>query len=218
MSHFTVLVFTKENGKDVDELLAPYDENMTVDPYIKYTKAEAIAKMREDIEYYKNERYAEYLADPKKYEEEYGHNQTHINYIKNEFPKRLKWTDEECYEQMRSYYEDEDIDEEGNIYSTYNPNSKWDWYVVGGRWEDGLTNIEGKHVSYGSVKAIDWNKTNIPFAFVTPDGKWHERGKMGWWAIVSNEKGEDVWEKEFRDTLESLKDDNVSVVLVDCHI
>lgn len=28
MSHFITLVFTKENGKSVEELLAPFDENI----------------------------------------------------------------------------------------------------------------------------------------------------------------------------------------------
>lgn len=42
-------------------------------------------------------------------------------------------TDEECYEMML----DEELkpDEDGNLFSTYNPDSKWDWYVVGGRWD-----------------------------------------------------------------------------------
>lgn len=38
MSHYVVAVFTTENGKDVDELLAPYDEEVTLAPYISSTK------------------------------------------------------------------------------------------------------------------------------------------------------------------------------------
>ena len=37
MSHFITLVFTKENGKSVEELLAPFDENIEYAPYVKYT-------------------------------------------------------------------------------------------------------------------------------------------------------------------------------------
>ena len=40
MSHYSVAVFSKENGYDVDELLAPYDENIVVDRYVFYTKDE----------------------------------------------------------------------------------------------------------------------------------------------------------------------------------
>ena len=39
MSHYSVAVFSKENGYDVDELLAPYDENIVVDRYVFYTRA-----------------------------------------------------------------------------------------------------------------------------------------------------------------------------------
>ena len=42
MSHYTVAVFTKENGKTVEELLAPYDESLVMAPYIRQTKAQLI--------------------------------------------------------------------------------------------------------------------------------------------------------------------------------
>ena len=64
MSHFAVAVFTEPNGKTVDELLAPYDENIEMEPYIKYTKEEAIAAVRKEIEDYKNATYAEFIKDP----------------------------------------------------------------------------------------------------------------------------------------------------------
>lgn len=38
MSHFVGFVF----GSNVDELLEPYDENMVVDAYVRYTKDEAV--------------------------------------------------------------------------------------------------------------------------------------------------------------------------------
>ena len=48
MSHFLTLVFTEE-GTSVEKLLAPYDENLECAPYIKYTKEDAIAKVRRSI-------------------------------------------------------------------------------------------------------------------------------------------------------------------------
>lgn len=50
MSHFLTLVFTKKNGKTVEELLAPFDRNIEYAPYVLYTKEQAIAKIRKDIE------------------------------------------------------------------------------------------------------------------------------------------------------------------------
>ena len=46
MSHYTVLVITKKGGEDVDELLAPFNENLEVEPYIYRTKTEMISEMK----------------------------------------------------------------------------------------------------------------------------------------------------------------------------
>lgn len=215
MSHFTVYVFQKEDGKDYEGLLAPYEEGETA-PYIKYTKAQAIAKQRKEIEEYKNTRYAEYLRDPEKYEKEHP-NESHINYLKNDFPKRLKWTDRQCYREMVKYCDKDMIDEEGNIWDTYNPNSKWDWYQVGGRWDGILVQKNGERTNEDYVGEINFSDTPIPFAYVDPVGRWFERGEMGWWAMVSNEKNKDEWETQFKKFVSKLGDD-VIVTVVDCHI
>jgi len=55
-----------------------------------------------------------------------------------------------------------------------------------------------------------------PFALVTPDGKWCERGKMGWWGCVSDEKEESTWEDEVQSLLQSYQD--CFAVVCDLHI
>ena len=45
MSHFTVAVITAKKEK-LEEMLAPYDENLEVEPYIERTKKEIIEKAR----------------------------------------------------------------------------------------------------------------------------------------------------------------------------
>ena len=65
---------------------APYDENIVYAPYVLYTREQAIAKIRKEIEDYKNGLYAEYLSNPKDYEESCN-NAEHINYLRNKFPK-----------------------------------------------------------------------------------------------------------------------------------
>ena len=40
MSHFSVLVI----GDNVDKQLAPYNENIKVEPYVEYTREELIKK------------------------------------------------------------------------------------------------------------------------------------------------------------------------------
>lgn len=83
MSHYSVAVFTKQ---DVDvtyeDLLAPYDENLSVPHYIP--KEDIIRRVRERIESYKNGLYAEYLKDPEKYISE-CHDKGHIEYITTVF-------------------------------------------------------------------------------------------------------------------------------------
>lgn len=216
MSHFSVYVFTKPNGAGVGDLLAPYDENLVYAPYIRYTKKQAIEKVRKEIEEYRNGTYAKYLSNPDKYKANCT-NDKHIKYLEKEFSKKLEWTDEECYQDEAQWYPSDMIDEEGNLYYTYNPNSKWDWYEIGGRWEGSLATVEGKNTNSDYVKEINWDKTPIPFAYITPGGFWKERGEMGWWAMVSNEKDKDVWETEFKNFVKTMGDD-VIVTVVDCHI
>lgn len=52
---------------------------------------------------------------------------------------------------------------------------------------------------------------------VLNDGKWYERGRMGWWATVSDDKGQADWNREFTALIESLPD-NTTLTVVDCHI
>lgn len=97
MSHYKVLVIHNEN-QNIEELLAPYDENLEVEPYLKLTNNEAIAKARE----------------------EYDDNYSEKELIKN-------YADDYGY-----------IILDDGLYSTYNPNSKWDWYQIGGRFDGEL--------------------------------------------------------------------------------
>lgn len=47
------------------------------------------------------------------------------------------------------------------------------------------------------------------------EGKWYERGEMGWFAVVTDEKHD--WDTEFNKLLDELPDDAI-LNLVDCHI
>lgn len=153
MSHFVTLVFTKENGRTVEELLAPYDEDIVYAPYVLYTREQAIAKIRKEIEDYKNGFYAEYLSNPKKYEESHS-NVEHINYLKNEFPKKLEWTDDECYEDIKRSFDEDMVKSNGDLLSIYNPNSKWNWYTIGGRFNNYLKTLSGKTINEDYVSKI----------------------------------------------------------------
>lgn len=60
------------------------------------------------------------------------------------------------------------------------------------------------------------NRAGTTFA-VVKDGKWYERGTMGWWACVSNEKDEETWVSMFAKLIDDLPDDT-GLTVVDCHI
>lgn len=52
---------------------------------------------------------------------------------------------------------------------------------------------------------------------VLKDGKWYERGTMGWWGNVHDEKDEETWLSMFAKLIDDLPDDTLFTV-VDCHI
>lgn len=60
------------------------------------------------------------------------------------------------------------------------------------------------------------DSAGVSFALLM-DGKWYERGEMGWWACVSNEKDKDEWNRQFHQLIDGLHDDTMLTV-VDCHI
>lgn len=103
-----------------------------------------------------------------------------------------------------------------------NPNAKYDWYSEGGRWSGYLTNKEGKTTDIELLTEVDWDKTDVPFCFVNAEGEWCEKGEMGWWAMVSNEKPQAKWDEEFKSYVQSLlaepDADEIEVYAIDYHI
>lgn len=214
MSHFVGIVF----GNNIDELLEQYYEGLEVDEYVLYTKEAAIAEAKEihTQTYERNLKFVE------------KHTDFTSDWEKSTFEKCTEFikkgpsiSDEEAWKIVKNWgYK---IDENENLISTYNPNSKWDWYVEGGRWERWLLLKDENSLNASSAlkKDVDWNtmlkSDRIPFCFVTEEGDWHESASMGWWAITSNEKNKEIWKKEFLDYLELVEDD-VRVSVIDFHI
>jgi len=274
MSHFTVLVV----GNDIEKILAPYQENCgdTKLPFDKFI----------DIE----------DADRKEYETDFdSEGVAHI--------KRYS-----SFEKFESDWNGHERDSETGRYGYWqNPNAKWDWFSVGGRWEGVLLLKNGEIADQANFDDIDWdgmrqknknaaqirydlvhrhcpindttdfiswekaksenkniddarkiyngqkiiscfdnlknkiapdifewddsvenyfiskeeylqNAYNEPltFAFADENG-WQERGEMGWWACISNEKDLETASKNFYNFLDSVKG-NPLVSVVDCHI
>lgn len=123
----------------------------------------------------------------------------------------------------------------GSYDSTRNPKSKWDWWVIGGRWSgaiQGRKDVKEREDAY--VKRTGFDNTRLvselidaansnskdvawcPFAVLTPDGEWHERGEMGWFGMAKDKKDKDTWQDQVHKIYEQHRD--CLAVCVDVHI
>ena len=213
MSHFVGLCFGEWWESNIDQ----YDEGLQVDAYIAYTKEEAINEAKERVA--SNYKYAKERLQEASIS---SHQQDYYRKLMETGPII---TDTEAWEIAKDWgYE---IDEEENLLTHYNPDSKWDWYSVGGRWSGFLPlkdrDPEGDPLTANEayVGEIDWDymieNKFPPFCFVDEDGEWHEKGEMGWFAVVKDESPEEEWIKEFREYIDSV-DEDCLVTVVDFHI
>ena len=209
MSHFVGLCF----GVNWENNLNRYYEGLEVEAYIVYTKEEAIDEIkRTHARNYEHAIEALQQSDL---------NSELIEHYQNIIDKGLFISYEDAWKKAKDWgYE---IDEDENLLSTYNPDSKWDWYSIGGRW-DGFLHYKDTDPGFEETNEaciheldMDYLLENTPFCFVTEDGEWVEKGEMGWWCSVSNEKSEETWKQQFVDYVKSL-DSDCLVTVVDFHI
>jgi len=195
MSHYTVLVVTEDG--DYEKALEPFDENLEVEPYVEETKEQIIERLKQ-----RKKRYDEEIAKGGIYdwfEKYYG---------------QVNWDDNESiYSAYRKIEEDEDFDESGNKLSTYNPNSKWDWYQLGGRWGGSFKLKESREVIKESDKtwATGWEDVKEGYTDhaqfkdidLTLNPKDVEEAKRFWEVVVENkpaqenEKFDTFWKPEY---------------------
>ena len=213
MSHFVGLCFGENWENDIEK----FDEGLQVEGYIAYTKEDAI---QEAIN-----RHSENYDWAVKTLDKDGISTQTYDHCTELVKKGPTLTPQEAWEIVKGWgYE---MDENDNLISHYKPDSRWDWYSIGGRWagylplkdrdEDG----DPIETSAAYFDEIDWEyllkERFTPFCYVDLDGDWHEKGEMGWFACVTNEKGQDCWDEEFKDFIKSL-DCNCLVTVVDFHI
>ena len=228
MSHFPVAVFT-ENGF-VEDILAPFYEELRND-----FRAVTEDEMKEIQAYF--EASTEYASI------------------------------EEC---MKDYY---GCVEHGGSYGYWhNSQAKWDWYEIGGRWNNFWTTKDGrkcntvkvgdlslsgsksekeKSIRFWEVaveglpilpheKAEDFhtifkpgyyidayhtkeefvrlNTSVLPFAFVTEEGEWFERGEVWYFGFDdSTYASTTVYSKKFHEYLKQVPPEWF-ITIVDCHI
>lgn len=98
---------------------------------------------------------------------------------------------------------------------TFNPEAKWDWYEIGGRWDGFLPN---NVMSARSLLSSHKLRKLLPHDFLTPDSEWHTREAYvarDWLHGRLRRKSEQRWLKELREALRTYADH--LVVCVDIH-
>ena len=205
-------------------------ERAWIEDYKNYTYAEFLKDPEAYKAHYRNEGHIKYLEEEFPKMLEWTDEQCYQHRIKDYL---------ESIENGETWCE---VHSDGSLWKTSNENAKWDWYQMGGRYRGRLLlkQPDNNHPLYNGWQFADVDKGEyerirkegrcdqalvgeisnldelLTFA-VVKNGEWFERGEMGWWAVVSNEKDKDVWESEVRELLKGLSDDTLLTVM-DCHI
>jgi len=277
MSHFATAVFLKDPA-DLEAVLAPFNEQPGEgSPFLRFVDC--------------TEEVGDKWADP---------TTTFGDWCKKDKPERVG-------KHVKDVYKDKDEFAKGWFGYTQrngrwgywdNPNAKWDWWVIGGRWMGSLivpasmsksdiihgepgtmmeptperVIVDGKAcwrvdgcrvgcLDFGAISTLKateagehWDKAKAAvderiakiksgechrnvsktsreqamadaeakglfcFAALTLDGKWMQRGNMGWWGMDDSTKESTRAHYEaFRDYITSIPEDTW-IIFVDCHI
>lgn len=229
MSHFSVgVIIPLDREKDIEdyieEVMLPYSENLDVDPYdhecyCKNRAGQMAANAAVEAVWGKDFQYWELSAEDK-----------------NKFDQLQK--DARMNTPKEPWPECDDCGGTGIYESVSNPDGEWDWYRIGGRWDgclpstvgvpstDGGFNFDDVHEQLGNnvcltqqlvaFKNEEGGQGYLFFAFIDLKGKWHEKGDMGWWAVVTDEKDASIWRQECMGYYKDHPDHKV--VMVDAHV
>lgn len=118
---------------------------------------------------------------------------------------------------LQEYGYDYYNEEERVVGYWFNPLAKWDWYDKGGRWVDVIKNNGSKLKDVKFAECV-FGENPRPYAFLDPDGHWHEPGRMGWFGVSdATNVGYMMYNAEWDDALKNHSDDWYCTIL-DCHI
>ena len=204
MTHFIAMVRYEGELGDLDNILemmlAPYDENMEVNPYKKWPDEDSVERMA------------------KHYEVSVDNLEKLVTYMED-------WSGYEGgIENGKLYY-----------MTTYNPESKWDWWTLGGRWsgllklkkdKEGITGESGSGgnptgIDAAYAKDIDWKHEEMKdFTWDVVLNKlgWNARVTYGWWGISFDDiETREDWDKYFKGRFLSNLKDNTVIAMIYCH-
>lgn len=223
MSHYAVVVFAEDG--DFDGLLAPYNE---ADEKYKVFVPKPYEQIEEEFNRFK-------LNNPdwtmEMYLDQYSHEDGEWGYRENpqgywdwytldgkDYLFELK--DGAKPDDRGDYHKADYLWEEDDEVLAESAGQFWDRYIATAKNGDppSLYRREYYLERYKTKEQYmqECSKT-VPYAFITPDGKWHAPGRVGWFGM-SDENAEDWnrYEKEWHAYLKT--GDNPCVSIVDCHI
>jgi hypothetical protein len=162
MSHYQIMAVVRPGGPSLEEIMAPYSEHLTVDPYVYRTKAQTVEKARAQIEQARKD-----LAHYKEVGEVGYLGQYDLRWLlEGEWGPKFAAADptapdDELFEAFKDYYGDpKDYDADGNLISTYNPNARWDYWSEGSSLSVVLK--DGTEADEARAVEIDWKATDSP--------------------------------------------------------
>lgn len=312
-------------GGDIEKQLAPYEEAAD-GPYVIFKPTEEL--LRKEYETGTTACFVDPEGVPHQMCEDQFLNPNTFD-SQNRYICPEGWTKrqipiKDVYKTWMSYLTDycgEEPDEDtGKLGYWHNPNARWDWYVIGGRWSNWLQLKDGTRADqarYGDIdwaamlakhaefwtnvydyvwpkikdtpeglpwadfyeraergeitfdqareeweiqprvaiakelaeiarseqttsdvaSWISWDLRNEAYTFtsdkamfvknraeealrtfaVVKDGRWFEKGKMGWFAAVHGEKDPETWSSIWNSLVQSCDSDTL-ITIVDCHI
>jgi hypothetical protein len=206
--HFPVLIV----GQNPERQLEPFYEDMRTafnDCTDEY-KTEFENGTMECVAYKDGRKFSKYdkslvgcwvqkdVLDPKEFVCPKGAKLEHIKF--NKF-----YPDFETY--MREWH-NEEPDASGRYGCWYNPQAKWDWYQLGGRWKDMLPLRDGKFADSAIWREVEPDKLESTGAILF-NGRWYEG--------EDKFMKDDEWESAFRKVISAIPAD-AQVAIYDLHI
>lgn len=212
MTHY-VCIAVIDPGRDpeqeTDDLLAPFDENLAVDPYVEETREDYIAFCRKEDRRIAN--------DPSDRSEAH------------KARMRLLLSDD-AFLKTHAELDGLDLNDNGDVVTTYNPNSKWDWYCTGGRFQKVYEPLQGSKA--GHIADLMEQRRLVhdrvggtptwcnPHAVVHRDRdgnpEWLEYGNHGWFGTIDTAMTFDAWRRLLTTTLRRHL--SASCMFLDMHI
>lgn len=228
MNHFSVAVFTKPN-QTVKELLAPYDHNLKVEPWLCYTKQRAIDEIKifnEDLS--DEECWKTFLRE---YDHYYSIDKDGNVYVTWNYDGKWDWWRiGGCF--AGKLILNDDLVDSGKVNDVKFPYNHgeyskaldfWDMNVDNKQVRDGEA-YKAEYIAsyyiemYGDRETYARSKAQFSTdAVVTPDGEWHEAGIIAFGVDLVEPEERADWDKHYKERFIDAADPEWTVTIVDCY-